>query len=536
MSVSLSPLAGAGWQFFDNNGVPLNGGLLYTYAAGTTTPTATYTSDNGVTANANPIVLDSAGRTPSEVWLTDGTTYKIAVYTSTNVLIRTWDDIAGVNDPTALTALQTALASSTGSSMIGFIQAGTGAVARTAQSKMRDVVNVKDFGIIADGITNQTAALLVLMSSLSSSLYRGVVNIPYGTKFDVSTVYAAVPLGVILQDESSINWGQPPSYKNKFLVTYSGDNVSDDTQEIIASPHHPALMLLNMGTDTSGAAASRYATILQGVGKDYAGDPLLGWIYQFAKDPSASQWRVSLRLQTPYSVAIKNPQPWVTSTVYAAAAYCVSDNGKIYTTTAGGTSGATAPTGTGASISDGGVTWSYVQAALNIDSTRFEYFEDGKSGQYAPVGGIARHTMQAGPRSMFFEIDDTTDDLVWRDESRILDVARVSDAGGLVFGTAQSLNRLSVTGTGPNAPLTGAGKVENSSATNMSTMVPPAGRNRIIVSLRFDNGNTTVVHGTGTNNLSLKGGVNASPALGQFMTFEYDSVFTNRWLEVSRSF
>ena len=30
----------------------------------------------------------------------------------------------------------------------GFLQAGTGAVARTAQSKMRDVVSVKDFGAV----------------------------------------------------------------------------------------------------------------------------------------------------------------------------------------------------------------------------------------------------------------------------------------------------------------------------------------------------------------------------------------------------
>lgn len=162
MSVSLSPLAGAGWQFFDNNGVPLNGGLLYTYAAGTTTPTATYTSDNGVTANANPIVLDSAGRTPSEVWLTDGTTYKIAVYTSTNVLIRTWDDIAGVND---FTALEAALASSTGSSMIGFIQAGAGAVARTAQAKMREVVSAFDYMTTAQIAAVQSYAYAVDMTA-----------------------------------------------------------------------------------------------------------------------------------------------------------------------------------------------------------------------------------------------------------------------------------------------------------------------------------------------------------------------------------
>ena len=70
MPVNLSPLAGAGWQFFDNNGVILSGGLLYTYAAGTTTPQTTYTSSSGATPNANPIVLNSAGRIATDVWLT----------------------------------------------------------------------------------------------------------------------------------------------------------------------------------------------------------------------------------------------------------------------------------------------------------------------------------------------------------------------------------------------------------------------------------------------------------------------------------
>jgi hypothetical protein len=63
-TVNFSPFAGAGAQFFDNNGVMLSGGLLYTYAAGTTTPQATYTSISGDVANTNPIVLNSSGRTP----------------------------------------------------------------------------------------------------------------------------------------------------------------------------------------------------------------------------------------------------------------------------------------------------------------------------------------------------------------------------------------------------------------------------------------------------------------------------------------
>jgi hypothetical protein len=95
MSVNLSLLGGAGWQFFDNNGVPLSGGLLYTYAAGTTMPQVTYTSSNGLTANTNPIVLNSAGRPPSQIWVTSNVSYKFVLKTSTDVLIATYDNIYG---------------------------------------------------------------------------------------------------------------------------------------------------------------------------------------------------------------------------------------------------------------------------------------------------------------------------------------------------------------------------------------------------------------------------------------------------------
>jgi len=98
MSVNLSPLGGAGAQFFSNNGVPLAGGLLYTYIAGTSTPVAAYTSNNGSTPLANPIVLNSAGRVPTgEIWLTDGVSYKFVLNTALGVLIATWDNIEGIN-------------------------------------------------------------------------------------------------------------------------------------------------------------------------------------------------------------------------------------------------------------------------------------------------------------------------------------------------------------------------------------------------------------------------------------------------------
>ena len=97
MAVFLSPVGGAAAQFFTNNGVPLTGGKLYTYAAGTTTPLVSYTTSAGNVARTNPIVLDSAGRVPGggEIWITS-VSYKLVLTDSTDVLIATYDNIFGI--------------------------------------------------------------------------------------------------------------------------------------------------------------------------------------------------------------------------------------------------------------------------------------------------------------------------------------------------------------------------------------------------------------------------------------------------------
>jgi len=130
-SVNLSPLGGAGWQFFDSNGNPLTGGLLYTYAAGTTTPEATYTTSAGSVANANPIVLDSAGRVVDQIWLTQGVSYKLELKTSLGAPIWVKDNIKGVNDVNA--------------SGVVYQPAGTGAVATTVQASLRQRISAFDF-------------------------------------------------------------------------------------------------------------------------------------------------------------------------------------------------------------------------------------------------------------------------------------------------------------------------------------------------------------------------------------------------------
>jgi hypothetical protein len=78
-------------QIFGTDGAPLVGGKIYTYAAGTSTPIATYTDSGAGTANTNPIILDSYGQ--ANIWLLDTVSYKFVVKSATDVLLYTVDNI-----------------------------------------------------------------------------------------------------------------------------------------------------------------------------------------------------------------------------------------------------------------------------------------------------------------------------------------------------------------------------------------------------------------------------------------------------------
>lgn len=87
-------------QFFGVDGTtPAAGGKLYTYAAGTTTPQSTYTTSAMTVANANPIILDSAGR--CTIYMSPGSAYKLTLNTSADALIWTQDNVLAVPTSTA---------------------------------------------------------------------------------------------------------------------------------------------------------------------------------------------------------------------------------------------------------------------------------------------------------------------------------------------------------------------------------------------------------------------------------------------------
>lgn len=104
MAYSLAPVIKQ--QFFDDNGDPLAGGKIYSYQAGTTTPQATYTSSTGGTPNANPVVLDAAGR--AAIWLNTDLSYKFLIKTSADASVFNEDNIIGLstNNSVATASIQ----------------------------------------------------------------------------------------------------------------------------------------------------------------------------------------------------------------------------------------------------------------------------------------------------------------------------------------------------------------------------------------------------------------------------------------------
>lgn len=85
-------------QTFDASGSPLVGGKIETYVAGTSTPLATYTTQSGTTQQANPIILNARGEPANPIWLGAGQLYKFILKDSGGSLIRTIDNVGGVND------------------------------------------------------------------------------------------------------------------------------------------------------------------------------------------------------------------------------------------------------------------------------------------------------------------------------------------------------------------------------------------------------------------------------------------------------
>lgn len=256
MSVSISPFAGAGAQLFDDSGIPLTGGKIYTYAAGTTTPLTTYTSSTGGTPHPNPIILDAAGRV-NEIWLTDGLQYKFVVKTSTDTLIGTYDNI---NANSLSTALSNTSDPAQGDALVGFRQSNSagnlsGSVGKTVHQKFQDYICVHDFMTAAQITDSQsgsptldmTAAVQSALNTNKSVYFpQGVylvdqLTIPYSAR---GAVYFGDGFYHYTATQQTIIKARSVGQANIFVIGNSGASGAD------------CLTFTNMRIDCDGKAAT----------------------------------------------------------------------------------------------------------------------------------------------------------------------------------------------------------------------------------------------------------------------------------------
>jgi hypothetical protein len=160
MPAILSP--NAKQQFFTDGSTVAAGYKLYTYAANTTTPQATFQNRAGDVPNANPIILDARGE--AIIYLTPGVVYDYVLKTPDDATVWTREDvIADAGDADA----------------VSYIALGTGAVSRAVQDKLRERISGEDFSVAADGVTDDTLAMTNALAAAKAS--KRPLYLPAGT-------------------------------------------------------------------------------------------------------------------------------------------------------------------------------------------------------------------------------------------------------------------------------------------------------------------------------------------------------------------
>ncbi|MFA5166781.1 MAG: hypothetical protein WC449_05850 [Candidatus Paceibacterota bacterium] len=190
----------------DNNGLPLSGGKVYWYIAGTSTPVTTYTDINGSIAQTNPIILNTRGEPTYTIWLTTGQAYKAALYDAAGSLIRTIDNITGINDTPVQTVTEwlTFTGSPTYVNATSFTVTGNQTQELSVGRRIKVPVSGGTcYGTITSSVFTTVTTIVITADSTTldnsiTTLYYGFFN-PLYPSYDIASVNPATKAAIQAQ-------------------------------------------------------------------------------------------------------------------------------------------------------------------------------------------------------------------------------------------------------------------------------------------------------------------------------------------------
>ena len=540
-------------------GRPYSGALRYIYIAGLSTPMTVYVDSDLTTPHPFPQVANSAGVFAPAYLDSDTQTYRMVVTTSTGVLLSDDDNIP---------------ANQLSASQIGhalYPQSAAELAAGVSPSDYQyPVGDFRRYGAVADGTTDNTASIVATLAEFGTA-YTGKFYAPANMKFVADTVYAALPLRAVLEDDSQTNAWNTSGFRQKSVGHAEGSDSTavNDFQYFISSGHNATLNLDNRGTASSTSGTNGVAMVQWSRGRlskqpDENGFRALARV-EFSKIPGVNKWWYLLRRGVPW--AANSWEYWYTGKSYTTGDHVLTATG-VYVAASTGTTGATEPSHTTGTVSDGGVSWTVV--IPNLDSGIFGIDQHGQIfTNTSPADAVVaylkadKYSPGSGQANLYVEADGVSQDAALRlrptnsggtvslqpiiraqdgvgvrfmKSDSTDEYFRLDDINGYTWQANPALKQATITYSASMTPDAKLGASQTITATNGSAFTINAPTNalagrRLKITLRNTSGGAL---GAATWNAVFKLSAWTNPANGfsRSIEFEYDG---SNWVQVAQT-
>jgi uncharacterized membrane protein len=457
------------------------------------------------------------------------------------------------------------LALASGATGIGYIATGSNTEATTVAQKLQEVVSITDLtGVVADGTTDNTADMLDGIINNGAKVFF----VPPKVKYDRMTLIgdATFPTDVVLVDWSMINDYTAAGETSKHLGFHSKDTDTNDTVIVIGSGHHATLLTTNSGKSGTTSGIGRFCSWVWGVGQYVLGSTdKRGWrsgaMIGFGRESASSFWSFRLRSTAPWEAIADDYELWATGQSISGANKYRVNGDNHYKSTGAGTTGASAPVHTSGTVSDGGVSWTWVDS---VDRSLAQWRNDGRvlwgSGSFGATfrhavsvfdtaGSylaefVARGVSKVSALKLIPTDSGAAEKLVpWLRAEAVDGLSLMKSDGSTAFVNFNDTKGMEVnqtsapffTTTTTSSTPNFAGKYvvyfTGGSATNITSL--PSLPDGAEIECHFVNNNYTFVH---SSSLMLAGSVNVTPTNGSVLCFrQYPASISSRVVETFRS-